>query len=311
MAPTAEKLKRREPTSSPEVSLSRETKDRAARGPKRKNGDGDATSVRQAGAQIAAAMLEAADPSTGEHSDDVELVVAELCRKLSVNGETREDILVAARLHDVGKVAIPREVLDKKGPLNKSEWKLIKKHTVTGERIVRAVPELKPASVLVRHSHEHFDGSGYPDGLEGEEIPLGSRIILVADAFHAIRSNRPYRKGRKTGPAMKEMKRCAGTQFDPEIVDALDASITRRRAQRATQAAATARDPLRRGRDRQRRRLRRRAGLDPEPDSRPRSRALRRDRRDRRRCRALRRRDGHRRGRGRDRDFRRRRCGYR
>ena len=170
-------------------------------------------------------MLEAADPTTGEHSDDVELVVDEICRRLSVNGEVREDVLVAARLHDVGKVAIPREVLEKPGPLDDDEWALIKEHTLTGERILKAVPELVPASKLVRHSHEHYDGGGYPDALEGDQIPLGSRIILAADAFHAIRSDRPYRKGRPTKAALDEMKRCAGTQFDPEVVDALIASV--------------------------------------------------------------------------------------
>jgi hypothetical protein len=172
-------------------------------------------------------MLEAADPSTGEHSDDVELVVGEICKRLAVTGEEREDILVAARLHDVGKVAIPREVLTKNGPLDDDEWRLVKEHTVTGERILKSVPELVPASVLVRHSHEHFDGSGYPDGLAGEKIPLGSRIILCADAFHAIRSDRPYRKGRPTPAALAEMQRCAGTQFDPKVVEALHASVRR------------------------------------------------------------------------------------
>ena len=190
--------------------------------------------MRDAGSTIAAAMLEAADPSTGEHSDDVELVVGQICARLSVKGEEREDILVAARLHDVGKVAIPREVLEKEGPLDDSEWELIKEHTITGERILRTVPELAPVAKLVRHSHEHFDGSGYPDGLKRKEIPFGSRIILCADAFHAIRSDRPYRKGRSSSAALKEMKSCAGTHFDPEVVDALDASIKSAKFNRRT-----------------------------------------------------------------------------
>ena len=199
----------------------------------RKSANRTATGIREAGSQIAAAMLEAADPHTGQHSDDVELVVEEICKRLSVKGEDREDVLVAARLHDVGKVAIPNEVLQKEGPLDDAEWKLVKKHTLTGERILQSVPELGPAAELVRHSHEHFDGTGYPDGLKGEDIPLGSRIILCADAFHAIRSDRPYRKGRATRAALKEMHRCSGSQFDPKVVEALDASIkSAKRSQR-------------------------------------------------------------------------------
>ena len=227
MPPTAEKVKSRGPRPIPEAApasaAERELKPvEPLVGPADPEGP---TGVREAGSQIAAAMLEAADPSTGEHSDDVELVVAEICRRLRVNAHEREDILVAARLHDVGKVAIPREVLEKDGPLDESEWELIKDHTVIGERILRSVPELGPAAKLVRHSHEHFDGSGYPDGLKGKRIPLGSRIILCADAFHAIRSDRPYRKGRTTRTAMKEMRRCSGSQFDPRVVEALDASV--------------------------------------------------------------------------------------
>jgi hypothetical protein len=183
------------------------------------------TNIRDAGSAIAAAMLQAADPHTGEHSDDVEMIADEICRRMKVNGSEREDILAAARLHDVGKVAIPQSVLQKPAPLDDDEWALMKEHTIVGERILMSVPELEGPAKLVRHSHEHFDGSGYPDGLAGDDIPLGSRIILCADAFHAIRSDRPYRKGRSTSAALEEMKRCAGSQFDPEVVSALAASI--------------------------------------------------------------------------------------
>ena len=179
------------------------------------------TPVLEVGSRLGAAILEAADPGTCDHSDDVELLAEQLCAELKINGNSRQDMLVAARLHDIGKVAIPREIIDKPGPLDEKEWDVIKEHTATGERILRSVPELSGAALLVRHSHEHYDGKGYPDGLSGEEIPIGSRVILCADAFHAIRSDRPYRKGRSRIEAMKEMQRCAGSQFDPEVVAAL------------------------------------------------------------------------------------------
>jgi hypothetical protein len=177
-------------------------------------------------------MLLEADPVTAGHSDDVELLSGELCRRLGITGEELETALLAARLHDVGKVAVPRDVLEKPGPLNETEWKLVREHTVVGERILASIPELAAAAKLVRHSHEHFDGSGYPDGLSGEEIPLGSRIILCADAFHAIRSDRPYRCGRKTPEALAEIERAAGSQFDPRVVAALAESVAAMRAGR-------------------------------------------------------------------------------
>lgn len=181
--------------------------------------------VRDASSRIAAAMLDASDPSTAQHSDDVELLAAEICRRLEVPAAEREHVLVAARLHDVGKVAMPREVLEKPGPLDHEERLLMKSHTLLGERILRSIAELHTAARLVRHSHEHFDGSGYPDALQGEEIPLGSRIILCADAYHAIRSDRFYRRGRSTAEALSEMRACAGTQFDPAVVEALSSTI--------------------------------------------------------------------------------------
>ncbi len=129
---------------------------------------------------------------------------------------------------------MPTEILDKPGPLDDDEWEIIREHTVIGERMLRAVPEMGAVANMVRHSHESWDGSGYPDGLAGEEIPLASRIILCADAFHAIRSDRPYRAGRTADEALKEVQASAGRQFDPRVVEALVA-VARdvRRANRA------------------------------------------------------------------------------
>jgi hypothetical protein len=171
-------------------------------------------------------MLEETDPATARHSDDVELLVRELCDRLGVEGEDRETLLLAARLHDIGKVSIPLEVLEKREPLDADDWELIKEHTVVGERIVASIPALAEAAPLVRHSHENFDGSGYPDGLRGEQIPLGSRIIYCVDAFHAIRCDRPYREGRSTTAALRDIKANAGQQFDPKVVKALAKSIS-------------------------------------------------------------------------------------
>ncbi|MFP5364981.1 MAG: HD-GYP domain-containing protein [Thermoleophilia bacterium] len=170
---------------------------------------------------VAAATIRASDGGTGAHSDDVVHLCDAIADELGVYGDNRAELLAAAQLHDIGKVAIPHDVLNKAGPLDDREWALIREHTVVGEQIVRSVPELAEVARLVRHSHERWDGGGYPDKLSGEAIPLGSRIVFCADAFHAIRSDRPYRQGRTAQATLHEVKRHAGTQFDPAVVDAL------------------------------------------------------------------------------------------
>ena len=124
----------------------------------------------------------------------------------------------AAALHDVGKVAIPDEILSKPGPLTPEEWVFMRQHTVIGERILSVAPALAHAASLVRASHECFDGTGYPDSLAGDEIPIGARIIAACDAFEAMTADRPYRRGRTQADAIVELERCAGTQFDPDMV---------------------------------------------------------------------------------------------
>jgi two-component system, cell cycle response regulator len=178
--------------------------------------------TRRAATEIARAALEASSAETAEHSDDVVTISEALCDRLGVAGSERDDIVVAARLHDIGKVAVPREILEKPGSLTPTEWAAIRRHTVVGEQILRAVPEMAPAAKLVRHSHERWDGDGYPDRLAGDEIPLGSRIIFCADAFHAIRSDRSYRAGVSAPAALDEIVGCASTQFDPDVVMALE-----------------------------------------------------------------------------------------
>jgi HD-GYP domain-containing protein (c-di-GMP phosphodiesterase class II) len=143
-----------------------------------------------------------------------------VARRLEVEGEELEHVRHAAELHDVGKMAIPDAILDKPGPLDPTEWSFIRRHTIIGERIVAAAPALRQVAALVRASHEHWDGSGYPDGLAGDEIPLGARIVAVCDAFDAMVANRPYRVGMPPDLALAELWRCAGSQFDPAVVSA-------------------------------------------------------------------------------------------
>jgi HD-GYP domain-containing protein (c-di-GMP phosphodiesterase class II) len=131
-------------------------------------------------------------------------------------------VRMGALLHDIGKVGIPDHLLHKPGPLDDDdEWVLMRDHPVIGERILRMIPGLGPIARIVRHEHERFDDGGYPDGISGAEIPIGSRIILACDAYHAMTSDRPYRQAMSHADAMAELGRHAGTQFDPEVVQAL------------------------------------------------------------------------------------------
>jgi HD-GYP domain-containing protein (c-di-GMP phosphodiesterase class II) len=140
--------------------------------------------------------------------------------RLGLGAQEIKLISLAAKLHDVGKTAIPDEILNKPGPLDQDEWEFMRRHTVIGERIILAAPSLAPTAGLVRSSHERFDGTGYPDALDGGAIPLGASIIAVCDAFDAMVSKRPYRAAMSPADAVVELRRCAGTQFDPDVVEA-------------------------------------------------------------------------------------------
>ena len=165
--------------------------------------------ARRAAMALAVATLEVRDTGTAEHSDDVLTLCEAVGRRLGFDEDALQQLLAGAQLHDVGKVAIPSAILNKPGALTNDEWAVIREHTVIGERILRSVPEMAEVATIVRHSHEHWDGSGYPDGLAGERIPLASRVILCADAFHAMRSDRPYRRGR---PAARRDRRAQGVR---------------------------------------------------------------------------------------------------
>ncbi len=170
-------------------------------------------------------VLREQQPDLEEHSGDVGDLVEAVGRRLGLDADELDHALHAAELHDVGKVAIPLSVLRKPGPLDPDEWAIMRRHTVIGERILAAVPALVPVARLVRASHERWDGTGYPDGLAGQEIPLAARVIAVCDAFHAMTTDRAYRAARPADEAVAELERCAGTQFDPAVVRAFAAEL--------------------------------------------------------------------------------------
>jgi diguanylate cyclase (GGDEF)-like protein len=150
-------------------------------------------------------------------------------RELHMGPEGLDEVARAAELHDVGKIAVPDAILDKPGSLDPVEWTFMRRHPLIGERILLAAPALRPVARLVRSSHERFDGGGYPDGLRGDEIPLGARIVAACDAFDAMTTDRPYREAVSEADAIGELRRCAGTQFDPMVVEAFCRVIARER----------------------------------------------------------------------------------
>jgi diguanylate cyclase (GGDEF)-like protein len=150
-------------------------------------------------------------------------------RELHMGPEGLDEVARAAELHDVGKIAVPDAILDKPGPLDPVEWSFMRRHPLIGERILLAAPALRPVARLVRSSHERWDGGGYPDGLSGNEIPLGARVVAVCDAFHAMTTRRPYRDPVSEIDAIEELRGCAGTQFDPMVVAAFCAVLARER----------------------------------------------------------------------------------
>ena len=168
-----------------------------------------------------ASALEAKDPYTQQHTSRIREMAVAIAAAMQLAPDTRRTVGLGAILHDVGKIGIADAILQKPGPLTIAEWELMKNHPLIGERMLSDIDFLAPALPVIRHHHERCDGLGYPDGLEGEDIPLGARIVAVCDAFDAMTSDRPYRKALPVEVACDRLLRDAGTQFDPLCVEIL------------------------------------------------------------------------------------------
>src|SRR3954449_8719993 len=189
------------------------------------SGAGGAAEVVRGDAALALmAALSERDAWTGAHAREVGNLAATLAQKLGLSADA-DAIRTAALLHDVGKMGIPDLVLNKPAALDEAEWSLMREIPLAGERILRSVPGMGGTARLVRHVHERWDGSGHPDGLAGEQIPLGSRVIAACDAYHAMASPRPWRPAMTHDQIMHEMLEGAGAQFDPEIVEVLASHV--------------------------------------------------------------------------------------
>jgi two-component system, cell cycle response regulator len=159
-------------------------------------------------------------PAIGDHLQGVAPLAVALGQAAGLSHEELDEIARASELHDIGKIGVPDGILRKRGPLNQAEWSLMRNHTLIGERILASAPAMAPVARLVRSTHERWDGTGYPDGLALEEIPLGSRVIAVCDAFVAMTQQRPWRTTMSHQEALHELRSCTGTQFDPQLVEA-------------------------------------------------------------------------------------------
>jgi two-component system cell cycle response regulator len=182
-------------------------------------------SARQQTHDVLLGVLREREPNLHEHLREVGRLARIVGSNLGMSAEELDELHRAAELHDIGKAAVPDTILNKAGPLEQQEWAFMRRHTLIGERILLAAPALAPAAGAVRSSHERWDGTGYPDRLHGETIPLAARIVAVCDAFDAITSDRPYAPARTRAQAIDELRAQAGTQFDPNVVEAFLAAL--------------------------------------------------------------------------------------
>jgi HD-GYP domain-containing protein (c-di-GMP phosphodiesterase class II) len=179
----------------------------------------------QASVGSLAALLDLRDGYTGQHSSTVVDLCEQVARRVGVVGDELEHLRIAAHLHDLGKIGVPDQILHKPGPLDDTEWSIMREHPVWGARALESIPGFHHASLAVRHHHERWDGTGYPDGLAGEAIPIGARVIAVCDAYEAMTSTRPYRPALAEPVARERIVAGTGSHFDPAatwgLLDAL------------------------------------------------------------------------------------------
>ena len=178
----------------------------------------------EAGVEALLHAIDMRDDYPGQHSESVGHLARKVGQRLGMKGAELWLLELAGRLHDVGKIGVPDAILNKPGPLEAHEWEVMRRHAELGAEMIAKVPGLEPVAPLVRSHHERWDGSGYPDGLAREEIPLASRVIAACDCFHAMTAARPYRPALGTAVALAELVGGAGTHFDPAVVAALQSA---------------------------------------------------------------------------------------
>jgi HD-GYP domain-containing protein (c-di-GMP phosphodiesterase class II) len=206
-------------------------------------GDKDSRRL-SAGGEVEAVLLRVLNqraPDLGEHGNAVRDLAVAVGHDLVLPPGELTALSRASELHDIGKIAIPDAILNKAGSLDEDEWEFIRQHTILGERIVSAARSLAAVGRLIRSSHERWDGAGYPDGLAGEETPLAARIIFVCDAYDAMTTERPYSRAREHEDALQELRRSAGSQFDPVVVASLERVL---RSRPATEAQPVSRSAI-------------------------------------------------------------------
>jgi HD-GYP domain-containing protein (c-di-GMP phosphodiesterase class II) len=163
--------------------------------------------------------LEANDEYTSSHARWITDLALKVGQELGLEGTSLKRLELGALFHDIGKIGIPETILSKPGPLTPEEREIVETHPELGEKIIAPIDRLEEVRPIVRHCHERYDGAGYPDRLEGDDIPIESRIILVCDAYHAMTTDRPYRKRLPAEEALRRLHEAAGTQFDPSVVE--------------------------------------------------------------------------------------------
>jgi putative nucleotidyltransferase with HDIG domain len=191
-----------------------------------RKGDGVAPSLLDTVTSLAFA-IDAKDHYTRDHSKAVSSLAAQIARQLGLSDTQIEEVRLGGILHDIGKIGVPNAVLNKPSRLTTNQYNLMKSHTLLGDRILEPLKSMAIEGIrgMVRNHHEMVDGKGYPDGLRGTDIPLGARIVAVAESFDNMVSDLPYRRGRSLEEAVEELRRCCGTQFDPDIVEAFLESL--------------------------------------------------------------------------------------